>query len=186
MEPIQMLLEEHQVIRKALENLSLAMDMIENDEDVPLGFFEKWREFYRSFILNFHHFKEEHVMFRELAQKREGSLDAQIEALRYQHERGRNFMNEVNRSIRGYEKRDPLDTTALLENLAAYVSLLRYHIHREEYIFYPMVSKTFSEAELKGLAEAFQTEDEKTQFKTSEEYRGLVEEMGQILVKQSL
>jgi len=183
MDPIQILLEEHQLIRKALENLALAMEMIENDEKVSPVFFEKWREFYRSFILDHHHFKEEFVMFRELAQKRKGVLDAQIDALRNQHERGRNLMNEVSRSLKGYENDDPLDTSTLLENFAAYTSLLRHHIHREEEVYYPMVAILFSEAEKKGLADAFQTENEKVPPQRRQWHIDVVNEMAQQIVR---
>jgi hemerythrin-like domain-containing protein len=183
MDPIQIFLEEHQLIRKALENLTLAMEMIENDEKVSPVFFEKWREFYLFFILDYHHFKEEYVMFRELAQKQKGTLDAQIDALRYQHERGRNFMNEVNRSLKGYEKDDPLDTSTLLENIAAYVSLIRHHIHREEQVYYPMIVSLFSEAEKKGLADAMQAEIDKVSPHTRRQYQEMVNEMAQQIIR---
>lgn len=181
MGPIQILSSEHDVIRKALDNLSLAIELIENEEFVNTDFFDKWLSFYRKFILNYHHFKEEHVMFKELAQKKEGALDGQIESLRYQHERGRNLINEISRSLKGYSKNDEIDTTILLENLAAYVSLLRHHIHREEHIFYPMVDKIFTDGEKQGLVEEFDLEDKKAGEENLKTSLDLLREMGEIL-----
>lgn len=186
MSPVQILLEEHQLIRLALENLVLAMEMIEGGEKVPPAFFEKWDQFYRSFILNHHHFKEEYVLFRELAQKHKGALDAQLDALRYQHERGRDIMNQVNGSLSGYNNDDPLDTSTLLENLAAYTALIRHHIHREEHVYYPMIVSLFSEAEKKGFAEAMQAETEKVPAPTRLRYRELVDEMAKQIVRETI
>ena len=41
MGPIKILVEEHALIRNALESLSLAIEKIENEEHVPVTFFEK-------------------------------------------------------------------------------------------------------------------------------------------------
>lgn len=183
MYPIQILLEEHQLIYQALENVVRAIEMIESGKKVSLFFFEKWDQFYRSFILNHHHFKEEYVLFRELAQKQNGAIDAQVDALRYQHDRGRDIMNQVNGSLPGYIKDDPNDTILLLENLAAYVSLIRHHIHREEQVYYPMIVNLFSESEKKGLAEAMQVENEKVPSETRGHFREIVDEMGKLIVR---
>lgn len=181
MEPIKILVDEHSLIRKGLECLSLAIEKIENEEHVPVLFFHKWLEFYRNYILNYHHFKEEHVMFKELAQKKEGNIDGQIEALRYQHERGRNFINEISDSLKGYEKKDEIDVTTLLESLAAYISLLRHHIHREEHVFYPLVEKIFSDGEKEGLIKQFNSEDEKVGLENILKYKNIVVEMGELI-----
>ena len=49
-----------------------------------------------------YHFKEEHVMFAQLAQKRGGVFDGPIDALRHQHERGRNLISEISDSLDGH------------------------------------------------------------------------------------
>lgn len=186
MSPVQTLLEEHQLIRKALENLVLAMEMIENDEKVTPELFEKWDQFYQSFILNYHHFKEEYVLFRELAQKQKGAMDAQLDALRHQHERGREIMNRVRESLSGYYKADPGATATLLENLAAYAALLRHHIHREEHVYYPMIVSLFSEAEKKKLVELMQAETERVPAATRLQYQTMVDEMGKQVARETI
>ena len=66
MTPMEILIEEHRLIRQALDNLSLAIEKLENEERPPVEFFKKWIELYHCFILDFHHFKEEHVDYRPL------------------------------------------------------------------------------------------------------------------------
>lgn len=181
MKALEILIEEHRLIRQALESLSLALEKLEYGEPIPQEFFLKWFDLYRSFILNFHHFKEEHVMFRHLAGKKNGMLDAQIEVLRHQHERGRDFITDAEHAMAGYAKGEEIQTSTLLENLAAYISLLRHHIHREEHVFYPLVQKEFSEAEHAAVLEEFEKEHKKAGARVHDDARTLVREMGTIL-----
>ena len=103
-------------------------------------------------------------MFAQLAQKKGGILDGQIDSLRNQHEHGRNFILEISNSLDGYARGDEIHTITLIENLAAYISLLstllRHHMHREDHGFYQTVIKELSENELQGLLELFNEEDQ--------------------------
>jgi len=181
MGPIEILLNEHALIRQAIDNLSIGVEKLEDGEKIPEEFFEKAIEFARTFVDKFHHFKEEYIMFSQLAQKKEGHLDAQIEALRHQHERGRNYIVNIADSLKGYLRGEEIQTTTLLENLAAYISVLRHHIHREDNIFYPIAEKEFSEKEKEIILEAFKKEDEKANSRTTEEGKRLLREMGACL-----
>ena len=99
MDAIKILVNEHALIRQFLDNLSMAAEKLEADERPSKEFFEKALEFARNFTDRFHHFKEEYTMFAQLSQKKgSDDLASQIDALRYQHERGRNFINEISNS----------------------------------------------------------------------------------------
>jgi hemerythrin-like domain-containing protein len=181
LDPMEILVNEHGLIRQFLDNLAIAMDQIETEERPPREFFEKAIKFARNFTDKFHHFKEEHVMFVRLAQKKGGALDGPIDSLRHQHERGRNFITAISNSLDGYTKGDEIHTTTLLENLAAYIHLLRHHIHKEDHHFYLMVKKEFSESEFHDLLELFNKEDQKGGGRTFENSRKLVQEMAALL-----
>ena len=181
MDAIEILVNEHGLIRQFVDNLSMAAEKLETGEQPPRQFFEKALEFGRNFTDRFHHFKEEYVMFAQLAQKKRGVLDGQIDSLRHQHERGRNFITEISNSLDGYARGNEIHTTSLLENLAAYISLLRHHIHREDHIFYPMVKEEFSENEGQDLLRLFEKEDQKAGGKTFENSQKLVHEMAALL-----
>ena len=86
-------------------------------------------------------------MFGLLSQKKDGAHDGEIGTLRFQHERCRTFIGEIEKSIKGYSAGDEIATTMLLENLASYTSLLKLHIYIEDRIFFKMVKKTMSENE---------------------------------------
>lgn len=181
MEPLETLANEHGLIRQFLDNLSLAADNIENGRRPSVAFFEKGLDFARTFADSFHHFKEEHVLFVRLAQKKKGEVDAQLDALRYQHERGRELISDMSKSLEGYSDQDPSKTVDLLQAMAAYAALLRHHIHTEDHIFYPMAKKMLTDEEMQLVAKEFETQKEKVGRDTFERCHKLVVDMGSIL-----
>ncbi len=83
---------EHGLIRQFLDDMALAAEKIENGHGRPQRSSKRRVDFARTFADKYHHFKEEHVLFVQLAQKKQGEVDAQLEALRYEHERGRSLV----------------------------------------------------------------------------------------------
>jgi hemerythrin-like domain-containing protein len=185
MDPLETLSNEHGLIRQYLDNLSLAGEAIEKGKFPSEAFFEKALDFARTFADSFHHFKEEHVLFVQLAQKRKGELDAQLDTLRLQHERGRELVNGIGNALGGYVARDPMKTADLLQNMAAYGALLRHHIHTEDHLFYPMARKALTEEEMGRLAEEFDRQRVKHGGDTFERCHKLVVDMGSILTHLS-
>jgi serine/threonine protein kinase len=180
LDAIEILIKEHALIRQFLDNLAFAVDKLETGERPAVEFFEKAVQFARNFADKFHHLKEEHLMLAQLAQKKGGVLDGPIEALRHQHERGRNFITEIHNALDGYARGDDVHTTNLLENSAAYIHLLRHHIHKEDHNFFPLARDEFTEKELWALSELFGREEEKFGGKFFENSQDLVQEMAKL------
>ena len=178
---IDILVREHILIREFLDNLSMAVEKLQEKERLPRQFFEKAVTFAREFADRFHHFKEEYVMFGLLAQKKKGELDAKCESLRFQHERGRDHILKIANSIEGYCKGEDIPAITLLENMAAYISLLRKHIHTEDFILFPMIHEEVSKIENQALLEEFKREDEKFGDTFLENNRKLVQELAALL-----
>ena len=181
MDPIETLSNEHGLIRQYLDVLAMAAEKIENGQRPSEAFFDKAVEFSRTFADGFHHFKEEHVLFVQMAQKKRGEVDAQLDALRYEHERGRSLVAGIENALPGYAANDPIKTGELLENMAAYISLLRHHIHVEDHVFYPMARKTLTEQEFAALAPEFEKQREKQGRDTFERCHKMVVDMGSIV-----
>jgi hemerythrin-like domain-containing protein len=180
MDLIETLTNEHGLIRQYLDNLAFAADRIENGQRPSEAFFEKALDFSRTFADQYHHFKEEHVLFVRLAQKKKGELDSQLDTLRYQHERGRELVSAIGRSVDGYVACDEMKTGDLLENMAAYVSLLRRHIHTEDHVFYPLAQTVLGTDDVAALELEFEKERQKHP-QTFERCHKLVVDMGSIL-----
>ncbi len=119
--------------------------------------------------------------FVRLAQKRQGEIAAQLEALRHQHERGRELVTGIANAIEGYAADDPNATATLLENIGAYTSLLRHHIHTEDHVFFPMARTTLDASEMRELETEYLKIQGKEAGDTSERSHELVVDMGSAL-----
>lgn len=183
MDPLETLSNEHDLIRQYLDNLTLAAGRIENGGRPPTAFFEKAVEFARKFADEYHHFKEEHLLFVRLAQKLQGELDAQLGVLRQQHERGRELVTGIATAIEGYGAGDLGSTGALLEGVGAYTSLLRHHLHFEDNVVYPLARHELDASDLRELETEYLKIQAKHGGNAFERSHKIVLDMGSILVR---
>ena len=184
MKSTEILIIEHKLILQALSHLFAAKERLEKDEKPPVEFFRMAIVFFQNFADAYHHFKEEFLMFGLLARKKRGELDREIGMLRYEHDRCRSYIAQMECSLAGYGDNDEIATVTLLENLSPYISLLKRHIHKEDNIFFRMVDNELSEAEHQLLVERFNHEVEKIQSTDfMEQNVELVREMAEIVKK---
>ncbi len=177
MSVIDILVDEHKLVRKYLDTLGIAIDLMAKDGKLSRVFLEKTLDFSKTFLDNYHHYKEEYIIFLKLAEKKGGSIDAQIISLRDQHERGRAFVKAINGSIDGYLEDSEVKRAKLFENLGYFYQLQRQHLNRENHVFFPMARESFSEAELDGFLEDFKKEEARLDPKTWDYSENLVAEM---------
>lgn len=182
MDAITILRDEHEVIRRFLETLTLARRQLEEDAHPPREYFDGLVRFARDFVDRYHHYKEELQLFMLVAQKKDGQFDPHLEALRHQHEHGRQHVQEIATAIDGYADGSPLKHSDLLEHVAAYGSMLREHIHREDHIFFPMAREVLTDEDFQRLLEVFRGEDERVGEGFVDRHRDLVAGLREMLV----
>ena len=161
MKAVMVLKEEHRHILWFLDQLSLAGDRIVKNEYPPRAFFDEAIAFARQYADKFHHYKEEEIMFRILAQKHHGALDAELDQLKQQHVQCRNFVSAMADALDGFESGNQSQTRVLHRNLQEYIKSLRRHIDHENIRFFPKVGQELSESELKALEGEFDRWDTK-------------------------
>lgn len=154
------LINEHGLILQGLGYLSEARGALENNLHPPKKFFETAVLFFREYADKFHHYKEEYLMFSFLARKKAGAIDLEMGSLRYQHELNRGCISKIEKSLNGYDMENEIAVTTLLVNLASFIAILRRHIFREDYLFFPMAEAELSEGEKKVLQQQFRQEEE--------------------------
>jgi hemerythrin-like domain-containing protein len=181
--PIETLRNEHGLIRRFVDLLSVAVARLEVENPPPWAFFDNSIAFVRGFSDGFHHKKEELVMFVQLAQKKNGAIDGQIEALRYQHDQGRGFIAAIAGALNGYAEEDSRDIAVVRENAAAFASLLKHHIHIEDHVFFPMARETMTEEELEQLGKKFEKVQEVHGADTFERYHKLINDLELMLAE---
>ena len=182
MEPIEILKNEHGLIRHFLDNLDESLRKLEIEQRPPREFYDKAIQFVKLFPEGYHHHKEELVMFVQVAQKHAGEFDGEIESLRHQHEMARNYISNLGQALNGYEEGAQVQIDQVIENTAAYVALMRNHTHKEDHMFFPMVEKALSPEEMEAIMVEFDKAAEKAGPHVFEEAHKLVVDMGSILV----
>jgi len=153
------LTKEHGNILEGLGYLSRAKDALEKNRCPQKKFFESAVLFFREYADKFHHYKEEYLLFSFLARNKEGEIDLEMGSLRYQHELNRECISKIEKSLNGYEMGSEIAITTLLMNLAAFISILRRHIYREDQLFFPMAEAELSENEKETLQNQFDQEE---------------------------
>ena len=159
MKVTQILTDEHHLMLKVIHLLNQSRKQLEHGKLIPSEFYEKAMIFDFDFTDQFHHFKEEFLLFGLLSYKKQGALDSAMGTLRYQHERCKNCINHMKKALKGYKNKEEMSVTFLLESLSIYVSLLGRHIHLEERIFFPMAEKALSQEEKDSLIKQFSDEE---------------------------
>ncbi len=177
MSVIDILVDEHRLVRKYLDTLGIAIDLMGTGGELSRDFLEKTLEFSNTFLDSYHHYKEEYVIFVKLAEKKGGAIDPQIVSLRDQHERGRTFIKAITRALDGYLDSSEVQRAKLFENLGYFYQLQKQHLNRENHVFFPMARESFSEAEMDGFIEEFMKEEERLGPETFKYSEKLVEEM---------
>jgi hemerythrin-like domain-containing protein len=159
MEVLTKLTHEHAQILQGINCLETARAALEKNQHPPVDFFETAILFFTEYADRLHHYKEEYLLFSSLASKKGGSLDLEIGSLRYQHELNRGCIKKIKESLNGYETNTEIAVTTLLKNIAAYISILKRHIYREDQLFFPMAESELSENEKRRLKEQFDEEE---------------------------
>ena len=182
MRPLDLLRHEHDLIRQFLDTLELAVVKMESEDLPPREFFDKAMRFAHTYADEFHHIKEEHIMFVHMARKKDGAIDEQLDALSQQHEGARNYLSALNTALDGYAAEQPRDVERVRMSIAAYTFLLRNHMHMEDHVFFPLVEESLTPEEEQQLHIEFEEALKKAEGKDFERSHLLVAEMESMLV----
>jgi hemerythrin-like domain-containing protein len=181
LKPLETLRNEHGLIRQFLDQFEAAGKQLEYGKRPPREFFEMGVRFAREFADEFHHIKEEHILFVQVAQKHGGTMDAQTEALRHQHETGRDHIVAIANALDGYEAGHAIQTDQIKDAIRDYVPMLREHTHTEDHQYFPLAEKVLSEEEHAQLQVEFDRAREKAGDEPFEFYHMMVVQMGSML-----
>lgn len=177
------LVAEHDLIWTFLDVAVEALQQMESGENPPRRFFDGLVEFARDFVDRFHHGKEEHQTFTLLASKQHGALDPHMDILNQQHDRGRRHVTAIASALDSYAAGEDDAVDEVMEHTAAFTSLLRLHIHREDNIFFPLAREQITPEEGLDLEVLFRQIDECMGDEFVHDSRRLVEYMRSLLVR---
>lgn len=153
---IKILIEEHKTIQIVVRILEKLIQDVKNFKKLDLNFYNGIIDFFRTYVDECHHGKEEKILFRKLENKPlKKNENKVLNELLEEHKLGRKYISELD-SLKK-TKNDP----KILELFKKMVSLYKMHIEKENAHFFYPAFEYFSKDEKNTILEEFKEFDER-------------------------
>ncbi|MFW2368663.1 MAG: hemerythrin domain-containing protein [Desulforhopalus sp.] len=146
--PMQLLVNEHVVIKRWLALIPSVIENIDLATDEGIQIVEDGIDLIRSYADRLHHGKEEDILFTY--------FDVSEKIFQVICEDHRNARNHVRNMVGALEVKD---VSSLAEHLTAYGTLLAEHIKKEDEILFPWLDSKLTSDQLVELGDKFAMED---------------------------
>lgn len=160
---------EHQNILKVLDAILNECAELEDGKELEYRFFEKAIDFLKNYVDNYHHAKEEEILFKAMLKQMGNSQCNPIPVMIQEHEAGRDFVKGIEDGLTNNNKRK------VIENSQGYCFLRRDYIKQEDNVIYPMAEQIFSDEQKDWILEKYKLV-EASGF-TSEKIQGFIADM---------
>lgn len=156
MKPTEVLVTEHNAILLSLQILDKAADRLASGDAKVQGHLEQLIDFYRGFVDQCHHAKEEDVLFPELEKRGLSKEGGPIGVMLAEHESGRRCIREISSDLTRLKKGNGEIKNSIRKNASAYDELLREHITKENNVLFPLADRLLPETEAAIMIEKFE------------------------------
>jgi len=178
-EAIKIMMEEHQLILKALKTARQMCKAILNNGNWDAADFFQLLDFVRNYADKYHHGKEEAILFKLMEEELGPHVaEGPIRGMLVEHDLGRLYMSRLENALNQYRDGDNDARLDIIANTISYTHLLQHHITTEDNTLYPFAAKRLKaetleklENEVKKLEYAPQSEQ------TRERYQKLMEKL---------
>jgi hemerythrin-like domain-containing protein len=135
MRSVDLLIAEHELIKRMTAVIEAVADRLDRHQEVPTRLLGDVMDFSEHFTSNCHHAKEEHHLFPILAQHGMAADSSPIAALREQHEANHAYLREMHAALTHMRAGDPHAPRAFAASARDYVRMIREHIRIEDHYF---------------------------------------------------
>jgi hemerythrin-like domain-containing protein len=185
MKATQILIEEHEAIKRMLSILEKIVDELESSGKANIEHLENIQEFITVFADRCHHAKEENVLFPAMTDEGFPQEEGPLKVMLSQHEQGRSFVKGFGEALAKYQAGDISTIPTIVENARGYIALLRDHIDKENNILYPIADMHLSQDKDETLIKKFeQIETERIGEGKHEEFHRLLENLSKIYLSR--
>ena len=158
MKPIEDLKLEHEAVKNTLRILdSICNDAKKTGHIAKPDHLEQLLEFFRTFVDNCHHSKEEELLFPALEEVGVSKERGPIGVMLNEHQQGRDYVAKMNAALVRNSEGDHEAIFDLIQNARAYIDLLNHHIEKENNVLFPLADKHLSDEKQVELGEGFET-----------------------------
>ncbi|MGD8286236.1 MAG: hemerythrin domain-containing protein [Desulfobacterales bacterium] len=156
MNPIDELLAEHEAVKTTLKILKrIGEDVAKSGKIANPEHLAQILDFLITFVDRCHHSKEEEQLFpalEEVGVSREGGP---VGVMLKEHQQGRALLAEMKTASDQSKSVDKAATQNLIQHANNYITLLEFHIDKENNVLFPMAAKHLSESKMVELKKGF-------------------------------
>ncbi|HOW92758.1 MAG TPA: hemerythrin domain-containing protein [Anaerolineaceae bacterium] len=153
--PTEILEDEHRLIIRVVNALSIFAQNMEEGWDVEEETFNDLIQFMRVFAEKWHPAKEEDVLFPQLIARGVPATGCPLAQLVSEHKKSNNFVSEIVKALELYRKGDKAARESVIQGLRNLSSYYINHIWNEDNMLFPMANKVFSEEDQQKMLEGF-------------------------------
>jgi hemerythrin-like domain-containing protein len=152
MNAIELMVEEHKLIKRMLAVVRGFSIKILNNDDVDYNDFNKVIDFVRNYADRHHHSKEEEILFKKMSEVLgERIAKGPIMGMFAEHDLGRLFMSNLEAAVEKFQAGDSDSRVDIIANAIAYTDLLNRHIDKEDTSIYTFAQKSLSKEQLEEI-----------------------------------
>lgn len=158
---IQVLMDEHNNIRRMLKVLKHHCLILLNNPDSDISFFYKFIDFTRNYADKHHHGKEELILFDYMVNNLGPAAEKLVKAgMLVEHDLGRHYIGLLEKSLESYKaNKNDEDRLNILMAAMTYAELLGRHTDKEDEVVYPFAIRALSKelmAEVDTQSDAYE------------------------------
>lgn len=185
MKATEKLTEEHKCIKEMLEVIKEVCRRLDAGNQVDAGHLEEILEFIKEFADQYHHAKEEDLLFPVMEKAGIPREGGPVGVMLMEHDQGRAYVKGMREAVAKYKAGDPSASSAIVQNARGYVSLLTDHIDKEDQCLYPMADAQFSDEQQQELVKNFaKVEEERGGAQMQEKFHKLLSQLRDIYLGQ--
>jgi hemerythrin-like domain-containing protein len=155
MSAIEVLMDEHRVIERALATLTAYARGVANGADLPRPDLAGLVSFLREYADAHHHGKEEDILFRAMVDNGMPEDSGPLAVMLSEHTEGRRLTGVLAELAVGEAEWDMDERRRLLFAATGYARLLGEHIQKEDRVLYPMARHMLPDDVWRGIESEF-------------------------------
>lgn len=149
MNAIELMIEEHKLIKRMLAVVRSFSIKVLNNEKLDYSDFNKVLDFVRNYADKHHHNKEELILFKRMSEiLGERIAKGPIMGMLTEHDLGRLFMGNLEAALKKFQAGDDDSRVDIIANAIGYTDLLNRHIDKEDTAIYTFAQRSLSKEQL--------------------------------------